>query len=107
VQVKSTSALATPPQQGYFCRVCSRRTARSYAPYSRHEIDFIAAYVIPHDAWFILPVEVTAQHRSSICLDPRRSKSKYGPYLEAWHLLRTAAAPGPPSTAKPRLFTTV
>lgn len=89
VQVKSTCALAPPHQQGYFCKVVACTKGKRMMPYSRDEIDFIAAYVIPHDAWFILPVHLIAGHHSAVCLDPRRPHSKYGPYLEAWHLLRT------------------
>jgi hypothetical protein len=92
VQVKSTTKGPKPPKRGYICTVVSQTKAHTIKPYSRKEIDFIAAYVIPKDAWFILPVELI-RGRSAVWLDPIRPRGKYAPYLEAWHLLRAAAAP--------------
>ena len=52
------------------------------------EIDFVAAYVIPLDLWYIIPAGVVAMRKGSIWLAPWRRQSKYERYLEAWHLLR-------------------
>jgi hypothetical protein len=58
-------------------------------PYLSTEIDFFAAYVIPADAWFILPLAAT--HRQpDILLTPQNKNSKYAKYQEAWHLLMKA-----------------
>lgn len=48
-------------------------------PYSPRDIDFIAAYVIPTDTWYIL---------SNILLTPHSPRAKYEKYKEAWHLLK-------------------
>jgi len=56
-------------------------------PYAPDQLDFIAAYVIPADAWYILPTPAT-NHQQQILLSPHRRDSKYHQYREAWHLLR-------------------
>jgi PD-(D/E)XK endonuclease len=52
------------------------------------EIDFVAAYVIPLDPWYIIPAGVVGKRKGNISLAPWRRQSKYERYLEAWHLLR-------------------
>jgi len=52
------------------------------------EIDFVAAYIIQLDLWYIIPAGVVAKRKGSIWLSPWRRQSKYERYLEAWHLLR-------------------
>ena len=52
------------------------------------EIDFVAAYIIPLDLWYIIPAGVVAKRKGSIWLAPWNRRSKYERYLEAWHLLR-------------------
>jgi hypothetical protein len=66
----------------YKCHV-----AANGVPYSPARVDFIAAYVIPADAWYILPLSAT-NHQPDILLTPHRKNSKYSPYHEAWHLLQ-------------------
>jgi len=56
-------------------------------PYSPRDIDFIAAYVIPTDTWYILPIRAT-HHQTDILLTPHSPHAKYEKYREAWHLLR-------------------
>jgi hypothetical protein len=84
---------------GRFLRVqvkCTRfRRGRSYKchldsnghPYTPDQIDFIAAYVIPTDTWYILPIQAT-NSQPDILLTPRNPRSKYEKYKEAWHLLQ-------------------
>ena len=54
--------------------------------YTPDQIDFFAAYVIPVDTFYILPLAAT-NHQPDICLSPHRKNSKYSAYKEAWHLL--------------------
>jgi hypothetical protein len=56
-------------------------------PYSPDDIDFIAAYIIPTDTWYILPIAAT-HNQSDILLTPTRKNSKYAQYQDAWHLLK-------------------
>ena len=78
VQVKCTLY-----QRGnsYVCTICS-----SHVLYTPDQLDFFAAYVIPTDTWYILPILAT-HHQPTIVLSPHLKKSKYSPYQDAWHLL--------------------
>jgi len=60
--------------------------AANHAPYTPDQIDFIAAYVIPADAWYLLPITAIAG-QPEILLSPHRPRSKYSKFKEAWHLL--------------------
>ena len=79
VQVKCTTC-----RRGncYKCHLDSN--GRSYHP---RDLDLFAAYVIPADAWYILPIAAT-HGQSDILLSPHRQRSKYSRYQEAWHLLK-------------------
>jgi hypothetical protein len=67
---------------GYSCTVRGCR-----GPYEGDPFDFLAAYLIPEDLWYIIPAE-KIRGQGSIALHPRLKTSKYGEYKEAWHLLR-------------------
>lgn len=106
VQVKCTIA-RLESGEGYICSVCS-----SHKPYPPGSFDFVAAYVIPEDAWYIIP-EKEIRGLKSISLCTAGGEAKYEAYHEAWHLLREAAAVGedagsteaaadvPPGTSRP------
>jgi hypothetical protein len=67
-----------------------RRASKSEAqprPPDQDQIDFVAAYIIPLDLWYILPALVTTRLHGHISLSPHRKGHKYEPYLEAWYLL--------------------
>jgi len=79
VQVKSTMF---EDRGGYSCTVRG-----SAGPYEGDPFDFLAAYILQEQVWYIIPAErVVGQ--GSIALYPRLKRSKYGEYKEAWHLLR-------------------
>ncbi len=79
VQVKST---IFREGAGYSCTLKNCR-----GPYKKNSFDFVAAYVIPEDIWYILP-EKKIRGMWSVGLHPELEVSKYGEYQEAWHLLR-------------------
>ena len=79
VQVKSTMFM---DRGGYSCTVRGCR-----GPYEGDPFDFVAAYLIPLDLWYIIPA-AKCQGQGSIALYPRLKKSKYGMYKGAWYLLR-------------------
>ena len=82
VQVKSTTMrLGT----GYQCYVRGGHKA-----YASGSFDFLAAYVIPDDVWYIIPASVI-RGLESISLYPHSPTAKYEQYREAWHLLQEAA----------------
>jgi hypothetical protein len=55
-------------------------------PYTPDQVDLFAAYVIPADTFYILPLPAT-NNQPDILLTPDRQNSKYSQYKEAWHLL--------------------
>jgi hypothetical protein len=84
VQVKST--INRSPEGGYICGVRPNPTGRPYDP---GEFDFLAAYIITKDVWYIIPAKLIIRRTTvAIRLYPSRPNSKYAPYKEAWHLLR-------------------
>ena len=84
VQVKCTVA-ELESGKGYVCSVCS-----SHKVYRAGAFDFLAAYVIPEDAWYIVPAKLIRGLRS-ISLCTMGGEAKYEEYREAWHLLREAS----------------
>jgi hypothetical protein len=94
VQVKATTQL----QSGLYRVNAHRRIHGKAVPYTLDEIDFFAAYVIPADTFYILPLAAT-HSQPDILLSPHRQNSKYSLYKEAWHLLM----PRPLAACKNRL----
>lgn len=82
VQVKSTIMQF---KTGYVCTVRGGHKA-----YPAGSFDFVAAYAVPEDSWYIIPAALIRGKRS-ITLFPNSKKALYEPYREAWHLLREAA----------------
>jgi hypothetical protein len=84
VQVKSTKFRRW---NSYVCCATANGT-----PYSAAQLDFLAAYVIPADTWYIIPTAAIEQQQT-ILLTPNRKyhrqHCKFDSYKEAWHLLRT------------------
>jgi hypothetical protein len=89
VQVKSTS-YQCPGYTGYKCFVKPTAGKR----YAVNTVDFIAAYVLPEDVWYIIPFcDLTSI--STVHLDPCNQRNRYRRYREAWDLLLTPVAMGP------------
>ncbi len=80
VQVKSTSARQC---RGYHL-CCFRPGTR--AGYSRAEIDFLAAYVVPANAWYVIP-HAALGGRKTLTLFPGRPGGTWERFQHAWHLL--------------------
>jgi hypothetical protein len=87
VQVKCTIA-KLESGEGYICSTCS-----SHKPYKKGSFDYLAAYVIPEDAWYIIPGKLVYGLKS-ISLCTLTGEQKYEEYREAWGLLRKAVAVG-------------
>jgi hypothetical protein len=85
----------TTARWGYSIAVARIGYHRPMVQYSAREIDFIAAYVVPHDAWYIVPVSEIGSS-TQIHLYPegetRTSGAHFEKYREAWDLLRLGAA---------------
>jgi PD-(D/E)XK endonuclease len=84
IQVKASTQLLN----GLYRVNAHRRTGGRAVPYRIGEIDFIAAYIIPEDTWYILPLR--AVRGTSLLIRPRKDRrpGRYDQYREAWHLLR-------------------
>jgi hypothetical protein len=55
-------------------------------------VDFLAVYLIPIDAWYIIPFELMGRTNCRLHFTPDRKRHKYAAYREAWHLLRGEGA---------------
>ena len=84
VQVKCSTQLLN----GLYRINAHRRSGRRAVPYLPGEIDFIAAYIIPEDTWYIIPVHAV---RGTSLLFRRKKDHRpglYDQYRRAWRLLR-------------------
>jgi PD-(D/E)XK nuclease superfamily protein len=79
VQVKST---VFELEQGWVCKVRSGNK-----PYPRGSFDFLAAYIVFEDAWYIIP-EAEVEGMENISLHTETNRGNYEKFREAWHLLR-------------------
>jgi hypothetical protein len=86
VQVKGTG-FRSKNGEGYVCSVCS-----SHKVYRAGAFDFLAAYVVPEKAWYILPAGEIA---GMLSVTLGAATGRYEKYREAWELLREAAGCGP------------
>ncbi|HUO17344.1 MAG TPA: group I intron-associated PD-(D/E)XK endonuclease [Verrucomicrobiae bacterium] len=79
VQVKSTIFACGG---GYSCSL--KKNNQFYEPGS---FDYVAAYVIPEDVWYIVPgAKVIGKGSMILCSEAKQAL--YEEYREAWHLLR-------------------
>jgi hypothetical protein len=90
VQVKCT-VFRSKNGEGYVCSVCSSNNI-----YKAGAFDFLAGYVVPEDAWYILPAKEIEGMRAVSLMTPT---SKYEVYREAWHLLHEAVGTSPKEAA--------
>jgi hypothetical protein len=59
------------------------RPCKTRKPYQRGEFDFVAAYVIPEDVWYIIPARVVVHgKRTGIPLYTSSPTGKYEAYKE-------------------------
>jgi hypothetical protein len=85
VQVKCTTHLV----EGFYHLAAHRSASGRVIPYLPGEIDFLAAYVIPEDTWYIVPLGAFVGRTSLLFRrrdDPR--PGLYDAYREAWQILR-------------------
>ena len=102
VQVKSCfTARHRHGQRGYPIRT-RHLISKGGLPYSTEDIDFIAAYVAPYQAWYVIPIEALESNKPIRLYPGGRSKRAggfYETYREAWHLLKQ---PEPTETSENR-----
>ena len=86
VQVKSASVLDTR-RSAHRYAMTAARGCEAKIPYDPSDADFLAAYIPPQDAWYIVPI-VELRKKVRIYFSPHRpSKGRMEPFLEAWGLL--------------------
>jgi hypothetical protein len=84
VQVKSSSA----KQYGAYLVNLQRNENGEVVPYDITEIDFVVAYVMPCDAWFVIPVEAAVARKSAkLCARENPRSGRLGKYWQAWGLM--------------------
>ena len=63
------------------------------AAYTEDEIDFLAAYIVPLDLWYVIPVQAFTPRK---CLrfypQGENSRGRYEKYREAWWLMESRDA---------------
>ena len=87
VQVKSSF---TSHRWGYLINLGARGHAFGRRFYTADDIDFVVAYVVTEDAWYVIPVEAIAGRRQIRLYPGGRGKKSGGyfeTYREAWHLI--------------------
>jgi PD-(D/E)XK endonuclease len=86
IQVKCTESIRA---RAYETRA-TYTVGKGRAVYTRADVDFLAAHVVPLDIWYILPVEVCTP-APMLRFYPHRTakKMRLEPYREAWHLLQS------------------
>jgi hypothetical protein len=86
VQVKCTECIRA---QAYETRA-TYTTGKGRAVYTRADIDFVAAHIVPLDIWYIIPVEIcTPQPMLRFYPHRQAKKMRLEKYREAWHLLQS------------------
>ncbi len=91
VQVKCTESIRA---QAYETRA-TYTVGKGRAVYTRADVDFIAAHVVPLDIWYIIPVEICTPAPMLRFYPHRQAKKmRLEPYREAWHLLQSDASSG-------------
>jgi hypothetical protein len=92
VQIKGTASIRA---RGYDVQSTygiygNREEGKRKACYTAEDIDILVAYIIPCDAWYLIPVAALAPGQ---CLrfypDGGCKRARFEHYREAWHLLRT------------------
>jgi hypothetical protein len=61
----------------------------SRGAYVADAFDFIAAYLVPENLWYIIPAE-KIEGKEGIMISPKLETGKYRDYREAWTLLGAA-----------------
>ena len=82
VQVKSTVFRRS---NGYLCKA----STTNYQAYAAGAFDFLAAYIVPENVWYIIPANLI-HGKGSIMLYPNQPTARYEQYREAWNLLQEA-----------------
>ena len=81
VQVKSVWSMR---DRMYRVRTCGSHGRR----YQRGEVDFIVAYVVPEEAWYVIPLAEISYRMAYLSPHIPGSRSRWEKFREAWGRLR-------------------
>lgn len=91
VQVKSSS-YAVPGRSGYAVNASHAGQGCKSKAYDADEIDFLVAYIVPADAWYIVPVNQFVSLRFlRVYPSGCRGGGCFESFREAWHLMAPGA----------------
>ncbi len=62
--------------------------------YDRRDVDFIVGYVVPEDAWYVIPIAAIRSRMAVVFPHVPHSRGRLERFREAWDLLRSARAGG-------------
>src|SRR5579862_3224036 len=94
IQVKCTDALRAA---AYETRA-TYQSGKRHIPYTKRDIDFIAAHIVQLNIWYIIPEEIcTPQPMLRFYPHRKAKKMRLEKYREAWNLL-DPPVPNPPIT---------
>lgn len=100
VQVKSSS-YAVPGRSGYAVNASHVGKGCKSKAYEADEIDFLAAYIVPADAWYIVPVNQLVSLRFlRVYPSGCRGGGCFESFREAWHLMAPGAHLPQPRTLR-------
>ena len=91
VQVRSTSCKRSGPRSGYVVSACRCNHRYEITTYQPAEIDIFAAYIVPLDIWYIIPVDQLASHHLGLHPSGCRGGGCFEAFREAWHLMAPGA----------------
>jgi len=84
IQIKCTECL----RAGAYETRATYSVGRRHVPYTKRDIDFIAAHVVSLDIWYIIPVEIcTPQPMLRFYPHRQAKRMRLEKYREAWRLL--------------------
>ncbi len=81
VQVKCAG---TMDENGFFHMNLMKRNKEGWAPYNRKHIDFMAAFVLPKNTWYILPPRAFQKLRFIHLPNEKKRYSRWELELEEW-----------------------
>ena len=81
VQVKSAWSIQ---KRMYRFKACGGGRRR----YRRGEVDFIVAYVVPEDVWYVIPLSAIRLEMGYVAPHVPGSRARFEKFREAWGLLR-------------------
>jgi hypothetical protein len=101
VQVRSTSCKPSGPRHGYIVSTCRHNHRYETTTYQPGEIDIFAAYIVPLDIWYIIPVnQLASAHNLGLHPSGCRGGGCFEAFREAWHLMAPGADLPEPRTLR-------